>query len=169
VQIAHYTYQRIPDGRNRIESVIRFVVRKQKSVYYEDSTSHLFGMMLEYMALLGMEEAYYSFKKFLIDLNIHLGVFVPYDDQQLKDYRPENNLSHEANLLSRMLHSEGYQSEVCLDDSFADFQTKVFSKPVFTYIYRTQTAGYGYLLVLAHVYLKTPLFPSAWRRIKIST
>lgn len=169
IQIAQQTYRRLPDGKNRIESIIRYVVRGQKSVYYEDSTSHLFGMLLEYMAVLNMKNEYAAFKEFIMTLKIDVAVFEPYDNTQLKQYQPENMLDHEQNLLSHTLYQEGYQAEITLNDKFSDFQSKTFVKPVFSYSYRTEDAGYGYLLVLAHVYFKTPLFPSAWRNIRISS
>jgi|GEM_PF-307273 len=167
IQVAQQTHQRLPDGKNRIESVIRYIVRRQKSAYYEDATSHLFGILLEYMAVLDMKDEYDAFKKFITAMKIDIAVFEPYDNAQLQQYQPDNNFEHEQNLLSHTLYQEGYQAEITLNEEFSDFQAKTFAKPVFAYPYKTQQSGYDYLLLLAHVYFKTPLFPSAWRNIRI--
>lgn len=168
IQLAFNTHRRLPDGRSRIESVIRFVIAGQKSIYYEDNTSHLFGILSEYLAVLEMQDEYYGFKKFIADLNIDVAIFVPYDDSQIQSYLPENLKSHELNLFSHELFEEGYQSEIRLDDNFQQFQKKTFEKPVFDYQYKTETVGFPYLLTLAHIYFKTPFFPDYWRKIKIS-
>lgn len=167
ILIAQHTFRQLPDGKNRIESVIRYIVRRQKSIYYEDSTSHLFGMLLEYMAVLDMKDEYTAFKEFITALKIDVAIFEPYDNAQLKQYQPDNSLDHEQNLLSHTLYQEGYQAEITLNKELSDFQAKTFSKPIFAYTYKTQQSGYDYLLLLAHVYFKTPLFPSAWRNMRI--
>ena len=56
VWLAWYTHNRLPDAGNRMQSVIQFAVLRTKSIYYEDSTSHLIGMLLECTAMLNMEK-----------------------------------------------------------------------------------------------------------------
>jgi len=166
MRLAYDANQRLPDGHNRIESVIQFVLRKQKSVYYADKTSLLLGALFEYLALLDMETEYYDFKKFVERCKVYLAVFEPFDDYQLKQYLPDVTGSHELCLFDHELFKEGYQSEVLLDEKFADFKAKTFAKTRPPYDYATTKAGLDGLLSLAHVFFKTPLFPGSWRGLR---
>jgi len=163
IRLAFDIHKRLPDGHNRIESVIQLVLRKQKSVYYEDKTSHLLGALAEYLAVLDMEEEYYSFKTFVENCQVYLAVFEPFDDEQLKQYLPDQQGSHELWLFKHELFKEGYQSEIRLDEKFEDFKEKTFAKTRPPYKYATTKAGFGSLICLAHVFFKTPIFPVDWR------
>ncbi len=163
IQLAYNTHKRLPDGRSRIESVIQLVVTNKKSVYYEEQTSHLFGILFEYLCLLDMKDDYIRFKKLIDETKTDLAEFVPYTDSQLLEYLPENKINHEVHLLTHELYSEGYQSEIRLEEDFEDFKKKIFAKEGFSYTYTTNKTGYSYLLTLAHIYHKTPLFPNYWK------
>lgn len=167
VKLAYLMNKRLPDGRNQIESVIRYIVTGVKSIYYQDKTSHLFGMMSEFMAILNMEQPYAAFRKFILDAKVDLALFIPYSDSQLKEVFPENDFSHEIALLDHQLVEEGYQSEILLEEDFATFKAKTFAKNEFSYEYRTRLIDFTSLLVLAHVSFKTPLFPYFWRPLKL--
>lgn len=163
IRLAFDIHKRLPDGHNRIESVIQLVLRKQKSVYYEDKTSHLLGALAEYLALLDMEEEYYTFKTFVESCQVYLAVFEPFDDEQLKRYLPGEEGSHELGLFKHELFKEGYQSEIRLEEKFEDFKSKTFAKTRTPYEYATKKVGFNNLPYLAHVFFKTPIFPSEWR------
>lgn len=167
IQLGFETHKRLPDGNNRLESVIQFIVTGKKSVYYQEQTSHLFGILFEYLATLDMAVEYGVFKRFVEKIKIDLAVFMPYDDKQIVEYLPDNGKDHELNLLSHVLHFEGYQTEITLENEFKEFQTKTFSKPVFSYNYVSKELGFDYLILLAHVYYKTPLFTDSWRHVRI--
>lgn len=166
----------IPDANNSIENVIRFTVTGSKPVYYSDSTSPILTVLMEYLALLDMEEEYNVMKKFILESKIDLGLFVPHhginstSTHLVKD--KENDL--EEQLFSKSVR-DGYQSETRLtknfdkDLNFEEFKKKVANKKTeFEYNYRTNQAGYPFLKDLAHNYFQTPFFPDKWRNLIIS-
>lgn len=166
IKLVYKLQKRLPDGRNQIESVIRLVVTGSKSIYYEDKTSHLFGMIFEFIAILEMEPEYVSFKKFVTEAKVDLALFVPYSNVQLVDVFPEKNLSHESALFDHQLSEEGYQSEILLEEDFSKFRNKVLTKNEFSYEYKTRAVGFTSLLFLAHTCFKTPLFSHSWRPLE---
>jgi len=164
IQIAYDTHKRLPDGRNHIESVVRLIASKQKSIFYEDKTSHLIGILFEFLAVLNMEEEYTYLREYFKAIPLYCALFVPYDDKKLSDLFPNENKNHELHLFSHELRQEGYQSEIILDESFSIFKEKTLKKTEFSYEYRTSKAGYPFLLTLTHTYFKTPVFPNEWRK-----
>lgn len=163
----------IPDANNSIENVIRFTVTGVKPVYFSDSTSPILTVLIEYLALLDMEEEYNVMKEFILESKIDLGLFVPHhgvnstSTHLVKD--KENDL--EEQLFSKSLR-DGYQSETRLtknfdkDLNFEDFKKKMANKKTeFEYNYRTNQAGYPFLKDLAHNYFQTPFFPDKWRNL----
>lgn len=163
VRLGWETFRRLPDGNNRIESVIRFIVTRKKSVFYVDQTSHLIAILFELLVLLDMESEYTEYRPFFAALKLDLGVFIPYTDELLREYQPDNKFTHELNLFSKELSEEGYQAEIQLDDEYTQFREKTLAKNEFSYEYRTVKAGMSFLLTLAHIYFKTPFFPDYWR------
>jgi hypothetical protein len=155
IHLGYYTNKRLPDGRNSIDNIIRYAVRYEKSVYYEENTSHLLGMLYEYLAILGLENEYISLRKFFDEAKIDLATFIPYTSK--------GDFEFEEALFSKQLYSEGFQSEIMLDENFEDFRRKTQDKNEFDYKYRTDKAGYSYLRILTHMYFKTPFFPNEWR------
>ena len=164
IVVGYRTYKRLPDGRSNIETVLRYIVSRQKSIYYEEQTSHLMAILCDYLALLDMENVYKEFKDFIQEIKVDLGIFVPFTDEQLKTYLPEVSTSHELKLFDHEFQEEGYQSEIRLDDNFNDFKEKRLADREFSYSYRTVDAGFPELITLAHVYFKTPFFPDYWKR-----
>lgn len=163
IKIGHRIQNRLPDGHNQIESVIRFIVTGKKSIYYQDKTSHLLAMVFEFMSLLDMGDDYRSLRAFVLKTEIDLGLFIPYSDAQLKSAFPDDAGSHELLLFDHQLQEEGYQSEVTVEEDFEIFKSKTKSKNEFTYNYRTESVGFSSLLLLAHVSYKTPVFTLYWR------
>jgi len=151
----------LPDGKNNPESIIRLVVRRERSIYYEDSGSMLIGMLFELLATLGMEEEYNRYKEHFSEID--LSTFVPFSDDLLKPYLPESELSHEEALFTYELYEEGYQSEIKLNQEFSEFVKKTQNKNEYSIEYKTKEAGFEHLLSLAHIYHNTPFFPKEWR------
>lgn len=166
ILIGYSTHGRIPDGRSRMESLIQYSVRHTKSVFYEDSTSHLVGMLLELTAVLDMEMNYLALQKLCAEAKLYAATYIPYDDVQLMSSRSvANKASHELHLFLHELYDEGFQEEVNVHIGFAEFKDGLSKQTVADYHYRTVGAGMGHLLDLAHIYFKTPYFPSYWRTI----
>jgi len=152
---------RLPDGNNNPQSLIRLTIRGEKSIYYEDRTSMLIGMLFELLAALGMEKEYILYKEEF--KNIHLATYIPLSDDLLLQYFPDSQLSHEEMLFNQTLYDEGYQSEIILDNDFDVFVKKTKNKDEYTIEYRTIKVGYPSLLILAHTFYDTPLPPRFWR------
>lgn len=165
IVVGYRTYKRLPDGKNNIETVLRYIVSRQKSIYYEEKTSHLMAMLCDFIAILDMEDVYNEFKEFFKEIKVDISMFIPFTDEQIKTYLPEISSTHELSLFDHELHEEGYQAEVRLDDSFEDFKYKRLANKEFDYTYRTVEAGFSELVTLAHVYFKTPFFPNYWKDV----
>jgi len=73
IRLGYETHRRLPDGNNSVDNVIRFTARKEKSVFYSDKTSHLIGILFEYLAILNMAEEYEFNQKFFE--NIPIGIW----------------------------------------------------------------------------------------------
>lgn len=169
-------YDRLPDANNSYENVIRFTVTGEKPVYYSDSTSPLLAVLLEYIAILDLEEEYNTVRKFVIDNKIDLGIFTPHHGiNSISTYLIENTEDDlEEQLFSNPSLNDGYQRDIKLfinlheDMNFEAFKLD-YEKRIeeFQYEYRTDKAGYYFLRNLAHIYFQIPYFPDKWRNIKL--
>ncbi|GAB5539381.1 MAG: hypothetical protein Salg2KO_14840 [Salibacteraceae bacterium] len=149
------THNRFPDGNNQIESVIKFMTNGDKSVYYEETTSQLLGMLFEYLAILDMSEAYGTFKAAFEDKD--LATYIPFKESS------EDGVLTEVRLFEMELGTEGYQSEIRLDETFTEFKKKTSEKSEQDFDFETDK-HFPFLRDLAHMTYKTPFFPRDWRR-----
>lgn len=169
-------YNIMPDANNSYENVIRFTVTGEKPIYYSDSTSPLLAVLLEYIAILDLEEDYYNIRKFIVDNKIDLGIFIPHHGKNsISTHLIENTEDDlEEQLFSNPKLNDGYQRDINLfsnlqeEMSFEDFKLD-YKKRIneFQYEYRTDKAGYSFLRNLAHIYFQTPYFPDKWRNLKL--
>lgn len=171
VQLGKENYNRLPDASNNIQNLIKYYSTGTKPVYYSDSTSSLIVVLLELLYLLKMEEDYIQLRDFVIKQKIDLGIFIPHHGiNSTSTALIENKESDlEELLFSESVH-EGYQRDVSLLNgsreplTFQEFGEKFEKcKDEFSYKYRTDKAGYGFIRQLAHYYFKTPYFPDEWR------
>jgi hypothetical protein len=168
-------YGRIPDANNRYENVIRFIITREKPVYYSDSTSPLLSVLLEYIAILDLKEEYDRIKKFVIKHDITLGIFTPHHGiNSTSKHLIENNEDDlEEQLFSNPRLNDGYQRDIELYINHEDIDFEKFKLDYqerineFQYEYRTDKAGYSFLRNLAHIYFQIPYFPDKWRSLKI--
>ena len=169
-------YDIMPDANNSYGNVIRFTITGQRSAYYSDSTSPLLSVLLEYIAILDLEEEYYNLRKFVIEYKIDLGIFTPHHGINSQSLHLIENKEDdlEEQLFSNPNLNDGYQRDVRLftnlhdEMTFEDFKID-YKKRIdeFQYNYRTDKAGYPFLRNLAHIYFQTPYFPDKWRNLKI--
>ncbi|MCX2838794.1 hypothetical protein OQ279_11620 [Salinimicrobium sp. MT39] len=163
----------LPDANNSIQNVIKYTVTGTKPVYYSDSTSPLLAVLLEYIALFGLEEEYNQLRIFVKKHDITLGLFIPHHS---KNSVSENLIEDKENDLEEQLFSkplrDGYQVDTRLTKNlidelpFEEFKEKIKKrKDEFIYEYRTDKAGYAFLKDLAHFYFHTPYFPDKWRNV----
>lgn len=165
-------YGRLPDANNSYENVIRLTITGEKSVYYSDSTSPLLAVLLEYIAILDLEEDYTTLRKFVIENDIDLGIFTPHHgiNSASKHLIENTDEDLEEQLFSNPQFNDGYQRDIKLfinlneDMSFEDFKLEYQKRcDEFKYEYRTDKAGYYFLRYLAHIYFQIPYFPDKWR------
>lgn len=166
-------YNKFPDAANNIESVIKYTVTGIKPVYYIDSVSPLLTIIMEYIAIFDLEKTYYETRKFIIENDITLGLFIPHHsiNSNSKHLIEDTANDLEEQLFSRSVN-DGYQietrmySEFDKELSFEDFKGKILKrKDEFQYEYRTDKCGFSSLRTIAHYYFKTPYFPDHWRNV----
>lgn len=63
------------------------------------------------------------------------------------------------------MDEEYFIEEISLFDDFEEFRKKTKEANYFTPEYRTDSAGFSFLRVLAHNYFKNEIFPNEWRNI----
>lgn len=171
IQLTKNKFGYLPDANNSMQNVIKLVVTSVKPVYYSDTTSPLLTVLLEYLVILDMEAEYKVVSEFIKEKKIDLGIFVPHHG---KNSRSLHLIKDKDNDLEEQLFSksfrDGYQSETRLTKSFdkeltfEDFKERLINKKAeFEYNYRTEKAGYPFLIDLAHIYFQTPFFPDKWR------
>lgn len=168
-------YGRLPDANNSYENVIRFTITGEKPVYYSDSTSPLLAVLLEYIAILDLEQDYNNIRKFVIENKIDLGIFTPHHGKNSTSKHLIENKDDdlEEQLFSNRRLNDGYQRNISLyinlydDMNFEEFKLD-YQKRIneFQYEYRTDKAGYSFLRNLAHIYFQIPYFPDKWRGLK---
>ena len=141
-----------------MENVIRYVVTGKKSVFYEEKTSHLLGYLFKYLAKFDMDKEYIELRSFVTAIKLDIAEYIPYSDEELLKYLPDNKKSHEVNLFSHELNQEGYQRHIILEEDFKQFQEKTLNDATFSYLYKTDTVSYRFLRTLSHIYYKTPFF-----------
>lgn len=163
---------RMPDARNNVTNIIKYYITGDKPLGYVDSTSPLLAALMEYTAILDMENEYIVMRDFIIDQNIELGLFVPHHgkDSKSKHLIENKELDLEELLFSEYFFNEGYQTSILLTKDFSDKLTfKEFKESIiqrkdeFTYDYRIDTIE-PFFRDLAHIYFKTPYFPDRWRQ-----
>jgi len=165
-------YDRMPDANNSYENVIRLTVTGNKSVYYSDTTSPLLSVLLEYIAILDLEEEYGIVREFVIKHEINLGIFTPYHGTNYIHLLENTDEDLEEQLFSNSGFNDGYQRSIPLfeklhnDLSFEDFKKECLErKNEFHYDYRTDKAGFPFLKDLAHIYFQIPHFPDKWKNL----
>lgn len=172
IRLGKEKYDRMPDANNQERSVIKFILTKEKPVYYSDKTSPLLAVLMEFVGILNREDLYENMKEFIHKYKIDLGIFVPHHGEHSASRNLIENQEEdlEEQLFSKEFFNDGYQREISLyknlheNLSFKDFKEELMRrKEEFTYTYRTDEAGYAYLKDLAHIYFRTPYFPDKWR------
>lgn len=171
-------YDRMPDANNNFESVIRFTITGDKPTYYSDTTSPLLAVLLEYIAILDLEQQYKEIREFCIKHDISLGIFTPHHGVNSTTLHLIENKNDdlEEQLFSNPNLNDGYQHDISLfkglheDLSFDEFKQEFEKrKNEFQYNYRTDKAGFPFLRNLAHIYFEIPYFPDKWRNITFKT
>lgn len=87
------------------------------------------------------------------------------DKLNLQTAYPNTELEIEELLFSKHFHDEFYvETSLELRDSLDDFKSHMMKKKHEAIYFRTDSAGFGFLRVLAHVYYQNEFFPQEWRK-----
>jgi len=171
IKLGKEKYNRLPDANNSENNVIKFIVTKEKPIYYSDSTSPLLAVLMEFIVILDMKDEFYEMRDFIIDQKIDLGLFIPHHgiNSTSKHFIEDKENDLEEQLFSNPFFNDGYQRDTWLHKnlneklSYEEFKKKIIErKDEFKYEYRTKNAGYSLLIDLAHIYNRIPYFPDKW-------
>ncbi|NOR46410.1 MAG: hypothetical protein GQ534_12565 [Candidatus Delongbacteria bacterium] len=159
ISLTKASHNRLPELYNNIDSLIEFVARNDRPMNYTDKSSYLLLILFEQLVQLGdkSEEIFNNSWEFLTK-DIHLLTYFP----------PEDMLEYEHILFQKELYEEG-SSQVYnknKNDDISEFEhikSKLQNYKKSKIKFRTDKKGLRHLRYLAHLYYKTPLFPSDWR------
>lgn len=131
----------------------REIVNRNKTKY-EDSSTLLITQLFEFCAILGYQQPhqeYHDLFKDDIDLQIAHPNFKEFDIEQL--------------LFKKHMYNEYYvETGVNLKESLDDFKKDILSRTFDDFEFRTDSIGFNFLRVLAHIYFKNEFFPCDWRK-----
>ena len=171
IMFSYQTHKRLPDASNNIQNVVKYFATGVKPVYYIDSISPLIAATFEILVVLELEEAFETFRDFILKNEIDLGLFIPHHGKTSNSRDLISDLENdlEEQLFTKSVN-DGFQAMIpLLDDnrdplSYNEYKSRVIqSKDEFTYDYRTDKSGYPGLRDLAHYIHSTPYFPDKWR------
>lgn len=125
-----------------------------RSLYAKDDdycceSSLLLTVLFELIAYLNIPQLYTPFKKTVEESGVNLQIAFPITDQ----------FDIEQILFEHRLYDEmAVQTDIKISETIEDFQEN-YSKKYSSIAYRTDTAGFEFMRVLAHKYYETDLFP----------
>ena len=119
-----------------------------KSDEYVDSSSLLLVVLVEIIAWLGHEEWYKLLREEILNAKVNLQVAYPIPDEELEIKMFDHRLMKEMCV----------ETNIQLPETLDEFKESFVKRydPIDT---RTRKTRYGFLLILAHVYYRTDMFP----------
>lgn len=160
ISLTKASHNRFPELYNNVHQLIEFVARNERPVNYSDKSSYLILILFEILAQIDNSKTRESFDNFWEFLT---------KDLDLLTYHPPIDLvENEHILFQKELYEEGSSQvfEKRRDDKTLNFDyliTKLKNYKKYEIKFRTDKLGLEHLRFLAHIYFKTPLFPSDWR------
>ena len=127
----------------------------QKDKNYPDNSSLLIPFLLELLAVFSMGKVFDDYGEFF-KKNISLQTAIP-NFEEYPDF--------ENRFFKEQLHNE-YNIELMVDlpKTMNEFKEKLIAKKGEKSMFKTETLGYGFLLILARSFYKNEPFPDDWRR-----
>lgn len=154
ILITHSISHRFPEFNNNLQALIDFVSTGQRPPEYQDTSSLLVTFLFEALAIFSSDHIYELYRPgFYGKINL-----------QIADCS-EPDLTFELLLFQRNLNDK-YHAQINIDlpESLADFRKNILAQKKMPRQYRTDSAGFPFLRLLAHVYYKNELLPFEWRR-----
>jgi hypothetical protein len=151
-----------PDINNNIELLIEYIVTGEKPEGYQDSTSILFGLLLEFSVLFNSLDLFSSILELL---NEDISIQIP-----LIDFEKFSDV--ETLLFEKNLHSEYYVDIVPTrkillisnrEEAFKEFKKWISHEQIQQIEFTSDKKGLSCLRYLAHSYFKNELLPFEWR------
>lgn len=138
-----------------LEHLITLEATGQKDTNYPDNSSLLIPFLLELLAVFSMDKVFDDYGEFF-KKNISLQTAIP-NFEEYPDF--------ENRFFKEQLHNE-YNIEfiVNLPKTMNEFKEKLIAKKGEKLLFKTETLGYGFLLILARSFYKNEPFPDDWRR-----
>ncbi len=120
----------------------------EKTPDYEDRSSLFLLVLFEIIVWLGLDQLYLNLYDEVIKSGVNLQISYPIDSDVL-----------EENLFSHQLYNElSVETSIKIPQELKDF--KSLYKKRYNHIYlRTEDSPFKYLIILAHIYYETDLFP----------
>ena len=121
----------------------------KKSDDYCCDSSLLIVVMFEMISYMGLERLYTRFREVVEESEVNLQIAFPIQDE----YDIEQCLFEH-----RLYEEMSVQTDVKLPKTMEEFRS-TYKKAYNSIQYRTDSAGFSYLKILAHIYYQTDLFP----------
>lgn len=163
IELVKTMSNRLPEFCNNLEALIEFCATGERPASYIDNASYLIKTLLEFAVLFNNQDIFNECWEYLAK------------DIVLETYYPKEDIITQEHLIfSKELQEEGY-TEVFNDiiDLNANKKNRINNYELFRdgikYIqipdYLTDRFGMKPLRILAHIFFKTPIFPSEWRQL----
>lgn len=153
--IRYKTKTILPLLGTEIEPLINLEINGERPSDYSDGSSLLINVLLELTAIFNLEWLYVQCREVFKDL-VNLQVLYPLADLD----------ELEISLFSKPLDQEYYaETSISLPVSFEDFKNKTRNKDRNPVVFKTNTAGYGFLKISAHSFYRSEPFPFEWRQL----
>lgn len=159
--IIKLTRGRLPEIYNNVEAITEYVSTDERPYNYQDGSSLLLTLLFELTAVLhnwgiDLSKLYTNFRELTLESKVNLQTAFPLNfDEQF-----------EEELFLKKMHNKYYvECSISLPESLDGLVEKLKKKPKESYTFRTQKAGFPFLLTLASIYFKNERFPSMWRNL----
>jgi hypothetical protein len=152
ILVVYKQHKRFPELSGNINALIEFMTTNKRPSEYQDKSSLLINILFELIAILNTELLYSEFRSsFAEQINLQVAM-TELNDEEL-----------EVQLFKKNLDEFYYvEHSIELPEKFSDFKKNIVSIPVRNY--KTDSAGFPFLRILAHIYYKNELLPDEWRK-----
>ncbi|MEA5259044.1 hypothetical protein VB264_14705 [Arcicella aquatica] len=137
-----------------MDSLIHLEATNEKQKDYPDTSSLLIPYLLEMLAIFSLDELYDEYNKFLekeLSFQTAIPNFEGYPDFEQRFFK--GHLHNEYNI----------EFSVKLPSTLQEYKESLNKKKAKKVLFRTEKAGYGFLMTLARSFYKNEPFPDDWR------
>ena len=153
ILITYRLHKRFPELRGNIPALSEFIITGERPAEYEDRSSLLLTILFELTTVLNDKDIYTIFRQGIhgkINLQTALAAL---PDEELEKALFEKNLNEVYYV----------ETSIALPEYFEAFRKAVAEKKLAPRQYKTDTAGFPFLRILAHAYYLNEWLPDEWR------